>query len=74
MSTLLSAVLTQHLAWVATVTPAGGTPAHTYQDKHTAKWVMPANLHKTYVVVLFRQMIKSCNIQRFQQHGSLNLW
>ncbi|GFS17188.1 folliculin-interacting protein 1 [Elysia marginata] len=39
VSTLLSAVLTQHLAWVATVTPAGGTPAHTYQDKHTAKWV-----------------------------------
>lgn len=39
VSTLISAVLTQHLAWVATVTPAGGTPAHTYQDKHTAKWV-----------------------------------
>ncbi|GFO02076.1 folliculin-interacting protein 1 [Plakobranchus ocellatus] len=39
VSTLLSAVLTQHLAWVATVTPAGGTPAHTYQDKHSAKWV-----------------------------------
>ncbi|BFZ02925.1 hypothetical protein BsWGS_05964 [Bradybaena similaris] len=39
VSTLLSAVLTQHLAWVATVTPAGGTPSHTYLDKHTAKWV-----------------------------------
>ncbi|XP_059167121.1 folliculin-interacting protein 2-like isoform X2 [Physella acuta] len=39
VSTLLSAVLTQHLAWVATVTPAGGTPSRTYLDKHTAKWV-----------------------------------
>ncbi|CAL1529000.1 unnamed protein product [Lymnaea stagnalis] len=39
VSTLLSAVLTQHLAWVATVTPAGGTPSPTYLDKHTAKWV-----------------------------------
>ena len=39
VSTLLSAVLTQHLAWVATVTPAGGTPSKTYLDKHSAKWV-----------------------------------
>ncbi|KAH9498870.1 Folliculin-interacting protein 1 [Bulinus truncatus] len=39
VSTLLSAVLTQHLAWVATVTPADGIPSHTYLDKHTAKWV-----------------------------------
>ncbi|XP_013084191.2 folliculin-interacting protein 2-like isoform X1 [Biomphalaria glabrata] len=39
MSTLLSAVLTQHLAWVATVTPADCIPSNTYLDKHTAKWV-----------------------------------
>ena len=39
MSTLLTAVLTHHLAWVPTVMPAGGTPSPTYRDKHNAKWV-----------------------------------
>ncbi|KAL8567596.1 hypothetical protein ACOMHN_054409 [Nucella lapillus] len=38
VSTLLSAVLTYHLAWVATVTPGDGTPSKTYLDKHSAKW------------------------------------
>nr|KAG5687380.1 hypothetical protein BaRGS_019884 [Batillaria attramentaria] len=39
VSTLLSAVLTYHLAWVATVTPGDGTPSKTYLDKHSAKWI-----------------------------------
>lgn len=39
MSTVITAVLTHHLAWVPTVTPAGGTPSDTYLDKHSAKWV-----------------------------------
>ena len=39
LSTLISAVLTHHLAWVATVTPAGGITSRTYLDKHSAKWV-----------------------------------
>ncbi|KAK3091005.1 hypothetical protein FSP39_016401 [Pinctada imbricata] len=39
MSTLITAVLTHHLAWVPTVTPAGGTPSKTYLTNHSAKWV-----------------------------------
>lgn len=39
MSTLVTAVLTHHLAWVPTVTPAGGTPSKTYLHNHSAKWV-----------------------------------
>lgn len=39
LSTLLSAVLTYHLAWVATVTPGDGAPSKTYLDKHSAKWI-----------------------------------
>ncbi|XP_053385365.1 folliculin-interacting protein 2-like isoform X2 [Mercenaria mercenaria] len=39
MSTLITAVLTHHLAWVPTVMPAGGSPSATYLDKHSAKWV-----------------------------------
>ncbi|XP_052772268.1 folliculin-interacting protein 1-like isoform X2 [Mya arenaria] len=39
MSSLLTAVLTHHLAWVPTVMPAGGTPTGTYLGKHSAKWV-----------------------------------
>ncbi|XP_060592263.1 folliculin-interacting protein 2-like isoform X2 [Ruditapes philippinarum] len=39
MSTLLTAVLSHHLAWVPTVMPAGGSPSATYLDKHSAKWV-----------------------------------
>ncbi|XP_064612338.1 folliculin-interacting protein 2-like isoform X2 [Liolophura sinensis] len=39
VSTLVTAVLTHHLAWVPTVTPAGGTPSKTYLDKHSAKWL-----------------------------------
>ncbi|XP_041364707.1 folliculin-interacting protein 1-like isoform X2 [Gigantopelta aegis] len=39
LSTLISAVLTHHLAWVATVTPAGGITSRTYLDKHSAKWL-----------------------------------
>ncbi|KAK3595116.1 hypothetical protein CHS0354_002368 [Potamilus streckersoni] len=39
ISTVVTAVLTHHLAWVPTVTPAGGTPSNTYLDKHSAKWV-----------------------------------
>ncbi|KAK7113591.1 folliculin-interacting protein 1-like isoform X2 [Littorina saxatilis] len=39
VSTLLSAVLTYHLAWVATVTPGDCTPSKTYMDKHSAKWI-----------------------------------
>lgn len=39
MSTLITAVLTHHLAWVPTVTPTGVTPSRTYLDKHSAKWV-----------------------------------
>ncbi|KAL5019218.1 hypothetical protein ScPMuIL_004940 [Solemya velum] len=38
-SSLITAVLTHHLAWVPTVTPAGGAPSRTYLDKHSAKWV-----------------------------------
>ncbi|KAI8521085.1 Folliculin-interacting protein 1 [Branchiostoma belcheri] len=38
LSTLLTAVLTHHLAWVPTVTPAGATPpSRTYLDKHSSK-------------------------------------
>ncbi|BFZ17612.1 hypothetical protein BsWGS_20651 [Bradybaena similaris] len=39
VSSLLSAVLSHHLAWVATVTPANAIQSSTYLDKHTAKWV-----------------------------------
>ncbi|XP_061192634.1 folliculin-interacting protein 1-like [Saccostrea echinata] len=39
MSTLVTAVLTHHLAWVPTVTPAGGTPSKTYLHNHSAKWL-----------------------------------
>ncbi|ESO84757.1 hypothetical protein LOTGIDRAFT_236112 [Lottia gigantea] len=39
VSTLISAVLTHHLAWVPTVTPAGGTLSSTYEEKHSAKWL-----------------------------------
>ncbi|KAK6169131.1 hypothetical protein SNE40_020241 [Patella caerulea] len=39
ISTLISAVLTHHLAWVPTVTPAGGTLSTTYEEKHSAKWI-----------------------------------
>ena len=39
LTSLLTAVLSYHLAWVPTVTPAGASPSHTYLDKHTAKWV-----------------------------------
>jgi len=39
MSTLVTAVLTHHLAWVPTVMPAGGSPSGTYLEKHSAKWV-----------------------------------
>lgn len=39
MSTLVTAVLTHHLAWIPTVVPAGGSPSATYLDKHSAKWV-----------------------------------
>ncbi|XP_033750955.1 folliculin-interacting protein 2-like isoform X2 [Pecten maximus] len=39
MSTLVTAVLTHHLAWVPTVTPAGGTSIRTYLHNHTPNWV-----------------------------------
>ncbi|XP_013386632.1 folliculin-interacting protein 1 isoform X2 [Lingula anatina] len=39
LSSLITAVLTHHLAWVPTVTPAGATPSRTYLDKHSAKWL-----------------------------------
>ncbi|XP_063443784.1 folliculin-interacting protein 2-like isoform X2 [Mytilus trossulus] len=39
ISTLVTAVLTHHLAWVATVTPAGATTSKTYLHNHSAKWV-----------------------------------
>ena len=39
ISSMLTAVLTYHLAWIPTVTPAGAVPSRTYLDKHTAKWV-----------------------------------
>lgn len=39
LSTLVTAVLTNHLAWVPTVTPAGATPSRNYKDKHTARWM-----------------------------------
>ncbi|KAJ8319420.1 hypothetical protein KUTeg_004511 [Tegillarca granosa] len=39
VSTLVTAVLTHHLAWVPTVMPAGGSPSRTYLDKHSAKWL-----------------------------------
>lgn len=39
ISTVISAVLTYHLAWVPTVTPTGGTTSKKYMDKHSAKWV-----------------------------------
>ncbi|XP_074647410.1 folliculin-interacting protein 1-like isoform X2 [Tubulanus polymorphus] len=39
ISTLITTVLTYHLAWVPTVTPAGAIPSRTYLDKHSAKWL-----------------------------------
>ncbi|KAL4240663.1 Folliculin-interacting protein 1 [Mactra antiquata] len=39
MSTLVTTVLTHHLAWIPTVVPAGGSPSATYLEKHSAKWV-----------------------------------
>ncbi|XP_064621785.1 folliculin-interacting protein 1-like isoform X2 [Lineus longissimus] len=39
ISTLVTAVLTYHLAWIPTVTPAGAIPSRTYLDKHSAKWL-----------------------------------
>ncbi|KAH3869210.1 folliculin-interacting protein 1-like isoform X2 [Dreissena polymorpha] len=39
MSSLVTAVLTHHLAWVPTVMPAGGSPTGSYLDKNSAKWV-----------------------------------
>ncbi|XP_014777165.1 folliculin-interacting protein 1 isoform X1 [Octopus bimaculoides] len=39
ISTVISAVLTYHLAWVPTVTPTGGTTSKKYMDKHSAKWL-----------------------------------
>jgi hypothetical protein len=44
ISTLVTAVLTYHLAWIPTVTPAGAIPSRTYLDKHSAKWVRTLNL------------------------------
>ncbi|GAB6018833.1 Folliculin-interacting protein 1 [Chamberlinius hualienensis] len=46
MSTLLTAVLTHHLAWVPTVTPPDILPTQSFYQKHTAKWLdMLAKLH-----------------------------
>ncbi|GAB1598979.1 folliculin-interacting protein 1-like isoform X2 [Argonauta hians] len=39
ISTVISAVLTYHLAWVPTVTPTGGSTSKKYMDKHSAKWL-----------------------------------
>ncbi|XP_022254414.1 folliculin-interacting protein 2-like isoform X2 [Limulus polyphemus] len=39
VSTLLTAVLTHHLAWVPTVSPPGVTTNHFDHRKHTAQWV-----------------------------------
>lgn len=39
VSTVISAVLTYHLAWVPTVTPTGGATSKKYMDKHSAKWL-----------------------------------
>lgn len=39
LSTLLTAVLTHHLAWVATVMPTGITPKRAYLDKHASTTV-----------------------------------
>ncbi|XP_048590389.1 folliculin-interacting protein 1 [Nematostella vectensis] len=37
LASLLTAVLTHHLAWVPTVMPAGAAPSRTYLDKHSSK-------------------------------------
>uniref|UniRef100_T1J365 UDENN FNIP1/2-type domain-containing protein n=1 Tax=Strigamia maritima TaxID=126957 RepID=T1J365_STRMM len=39
VSTLLTAILTHHLAWVPTVMPSGINPNHSYHEKHSAKWL-----------------------------------
>lgn len=39
ISTLLTAVLTHHLAWVPTVTPSGILPSQSFHEKHRAKWL-----------------------------------
>lgn len=56
VSTLVTAVLTHHLAWVPTVMPAGGSPSRTYLDKHSAKWVSI----QTYKLTCLLYMTHTC--------------